>query len=358
MTKDKNILIHNIYYMLAYAFRYFRFNMLDEIKGEKFDDIQGLFAEILIRSVSNLIKQGLYRTYVSQEGALPVIRGKIELLKTYEVQKNRPLRAYCLYDELSFNNPYNQIIKTTLQNLVRCSNVDANRKDSIRQLLRYFVSIETISLASVQWNRFVFDNNNQSYQFLINFCRFIHEEKLKTTEEGEYKIKTLSDDRMERLFEKFVLEYYRRHHPETKPHAAQIGWDIIEEESAMSIIPIMQTDIMLTIGERTLIIDTKYYSQTLQSNFDKEKIHSNNLYQIYTYVMEQDKDRTGKVDGMLLYAKTQEEIVPDGQMKRKTGHLLYFSTLDLNQDFTKISLQLNNIVNNICEYCAEKTTAQ
>ena len=166
-----------------------------------------------------------------------------------------------------------------------------------------------------------------------------------TTENGIHKMRSLSDERMERLFEKFVLEYYRRHHPDIKPRAAQIGWNLIEEESAMSIIPIMQTDIMLTIGERTLIIDTKYYNQSLQSNFDKQKIHSNNLYQINTYVMEQDKDKTGMVDGMLLYAKTQEEIVPDEQMKKRTGNTIYFRTIDLNQDFHNISQQLDNIVN-------------
>lgn len=347
MKKDKNILIHNIYYMLAYAFRYFRFNMLDEIKGEKFEDIQDLFAEILIRSVSSQIKQGLYGTYVTQEGALPMIRGKIDLLKTHEVQRHKPLHTYCRYDELSFNNPYNQIVKAALQKLLSCSNVDSNRKNAIRHILQYFISIDSMSLVSVQWNQFVFDGNNQNYQFLINICRFIYEEKLMTTENGVHKMRSLSDERMERLFEKFVLEYYRRWHPETKPRAAQISWNINNEKSALGILPIMQTDVMLTIGDRILIIDTKYYSQTLQSNFDKQKIHSNNLYQIYTYVTEQDKERTGRVDGMLLYAKTQEAIVLDNHVTMDFGNTLYFRTLDLNQDFHNICQQLDNIVNNM-----------
>lgn len=334
--------------MLAYAFRHFKFNnMFEQIKGEKFDDVQDLLAEILILSVSSQIKQGLYKTYVGDKGILSIIRGKVDLFKTHDLQRNNPLHVYCLYDELSINNPYNQIVKTTLQELFHCSNVASKRKKAIKQLLRFFISVDSISLVTVQWNQFVFDGNNKNYQFLINLCRFVYEEKLMTTEDGNRRMKSLSDERMERLFEKFVLEYYRRHHPDIKPRAAQIGWDLIEEESAMSIIPIMQTDIMLTIGERTLIIDTKYYNQSLQSNFDKQKIHSNNLYQINTYVMEQDKDKTGMVDGMLLYAKTQEDIVLDDQMKKRTGNTIYFRTLDLNQDFQNISLQLDNIVNSM-----------
>lgn len=62
--------------------------------------------------------------------------------------------------------------------------------------------------------------------------------------------------------------------------------------------------------------------------FDKKTIHSGNLYQIHTYVMNKDKNHKGKVDGMLLYAKTDEDITPDGQMKLGDGNIIYFRTLD------------------------------
>jgi len=39
--------------------------------------------------------------------------------------------------------------------------------------------------------------------------------------------------------------------------------------------------------------------------------HSSNLYQIFTYIKNQDIDHTGNVAGMLLYAKTNEAIIPD-----------------------------------------------
>ena len=37
-----------------------------------------------------------------------------------------------------------------------------------------------------------------------------------TTERGAYKMKEFSDEHMCRLYEKFVLEYYRKHYPELK----------------------------------------------------------------------------------------------------------------------------------------------
>lgn len=47
---------------------------------------------------------------------------------------------------------------------------------------------------------------------------------------------------------------------------------------------------------------------------------------------------------MLLYAKTQEEIVPDGQIKRKAGNNIYFKTLDLNTDFKSIKDRLDSFI--------------
>ena len=330
--------------MLAYAFHDFRFNLFKKMSGVNFENIHNLFAEILIRSVSSQLKQGLYRTYVNQEGTLPVVRGKIDILKTYSVQQTNSCRAYCYYDELSVNNSYNQVVKTALQYLLKCTDVDESRKQAIRRLLRYFTTIDSVNLKSIRFDQFSFDRNNQNYQMLINICRLIFENRIMTTENGNYKLYALSDDQMAKLYEKFVLAYYRRHHPDTMPRAAQIKWDIIEEESTISILPNMQTDIMLSIGERTLIIDTKYYSHTLQSNYNNETIHSNNLYQIFTYVRNCDVGNTGKVDGMLLYAKTEDAPVLNDREILSGGNVIYFRTLDLNRDFKEIANQLDSIL--------------
>lgn len=82
----------------------------------------------------------------------------------------------------------------------------------------------------------------------------------------------------------------------------------------------------------------------MQKHFSKKTIHSNNLNQIFTYVINRDVDHSGKVDGMLLYAKTEEDIIPDGQMEYKDGNIIYFRTLDLNQDFKNIKEQLDLLV--------------
>ena len=101
---------------------------------------------------------------------------------------------------------------------------------------------------------------------------------------------------------------------------------------------------MLSFPSRTLIIDTKYYTQSMQGYMGRTNIINANLYQINSYVIHEDKDHTGNVDGMLLYAKTQEEVVPNGQMKLSDVNIIYFRNLDLDQNFGNIKHQLDSLI--------------
>ena len=132
----------------------------------------------------------------------------------------------------------------------------------------------------------------------------------------------------------------------TAATAKQIKWNFCENSiNSSNILPIMQSDITLILGERTLIIDTKYYSKNLQEHFGKFTVSSPNFYQIHTYVMNEDKGHTGKVDGMLLYAKTQTEIQPNGDFKTNDGNVLMVRTLDLSLDFENIKAELDTLIN-------------
>lgn len=344
MTEDKGILIRNIYYMLAYAFQELRQNNYAEIEGETFDGIYDLFAEIIARGISYQLKQGLYREYVAKNESMQTVRGKIDINGTISNRVRQNQQVACDYDELSENNIYNRILVTTVATLIRHSDVKKEKKAKLKQLILFFQNVQPIDVHTIRWNALRFDRNNRNYRMLLYLCYFIISEWLMSTDEGKYKMREFSDDHMCRLFEKFVLEYYKKHHPELKPCAAQIEWNIDKELSTTNILPIMQTDILLTLEDRTLIIDTKYYTRSMQRQFDKSTIHSNNLYQIHTYVTEYDEDHKGNVDGMLLYAKTQEDIIPDGQMKRKDGNTIFFRTLDLNMDFDSIKKRLDSFV--------------
>lgn len=151
----------------------------------------------------------------------------------------------------------------------------------------------------------------------------------------------LDEQRMCRLYEKFILEYFKKEHPEVKASASQIPWDT--DDGYREMLPVMQSDIMLKSGDKTLVIDAKYYAHTTQSQYNTNTLHSGNLYQIFTYVKNLDTSNSGSVAGMLLYAKTDEIVLPNNDYKMG-GNQISVKTLDLDCEFAEIKRQLDDIV--------------
>ena len=145
-----------------------------------------------------------------------------------------------------------------------------------------------------------------------------------------------------RLYEKFILECYRKEHPGLTANASQIPWQLDDDFNSM--LPVMQTDIMLSSGKKVLSIDAKYYGHTTQVQYDKHTLHSGNMYQIFTCVQNKTVElgEGCEVAGMLLYAKTDKVIQPDGTYSM-SGNKISVKTLDLNCEFAEIKKQLDSI---------------
>lgn len=345
MTNDKGIFIKNIYYMLAYAFQVLKQKNYEDIASEEFDDIQDMFAAILSRGISQQLKQGLHREYITRHEDMPVMRGKLDIHGTIKNEIQRKKRLACEYDELSADNIYNQILKITVNILVRDSRVKPERKAELKKVILFFNEVGTVEPMSVRWDMLRYQRNNKNYEMLMNVCYFVLDGMLMSTDKGSYKMVAFSDKHMHRLYEKFVLEYFKKHHSYfDEARAAQVKWNLAEdtEESMIRFLPIMQTDIFLRYRSKILIIDTKYYGKTMQTQYEKATLHSGNVYQIFTYVKNQDAAGTGNVSGMLLYAKTDEDITPDCSFVMG-GNRISVKTLDLNKEFSLIAAQLDRI---------------
>lgn len=343
-TKDKSIYIKNVFYMLAYAFHALNLDQYEDLAGEEFEHMHDLFAAILAKGITRQVKQGLYREYLNRTEDLPTLRGKIELAGTIRNRIARTQRLSCEYDELSENNLYNQVLKTTSMLLLRHGQVADERRSDLRKTMLFFSSVDEIEPASIRWDALRFQRNNVSYRFLLSVCQLVLEGMLITTERGERKLARFVDDQhMERLYEKFILEYFAAECDCAAASSPQVKWAL--DDGMGSLLPIMQTDVVLRRGNRELIIDAKYYAHALQESYGVAKVHSENLYQIFTYVKNREAELAGtdhEVSGMLLYAKTDEQMQPDG-VYQMSGNQIGVKTLDLNREFKEIAAQLDEI---------------
>ena len=341
-----NIRIKNIYYMLAYAFRSLAPNGMLNLASEEFDNIHDLFAFILSRDIATQVKRGLHRDYCNQTEPRSIIKGKICVSESISRNTLMNKQIVCQFDEFSEDNPLNQILKTTVLLLVKHGQIKIETRKSLRKLLLYFSEVKEIDPISINWESLSYHRNNSSYRLLINVCWLVINGLLLTTDSGKQRLASFIDDQqMHRLFENFVLNYYKREYPHLSANAAYIEWNISEDDNRL-FLPIMKSDVTMVYAERTLIIDTKYYAHALQTNplFDSKSVNSANLYQIFTYVKNKDRRASGNVSGVLLYAKVDEEISPDYDYCIG-GNLIGVKTLDLSGDWEAIKWQLDTLIN-------------
>lgn len=327
--------------MLTYAFETLRESEYTELGNEEFNEIDDLYAEILIMGASKQLKQGLYREYTSITENLYTKKGRLNICGTIRNRVKNSQMISCDHDIYSEDNIFNQILKITLATLENNNNVQPERKNRIKTILIRFGNVSIINPHSIKWSSIQFRRNSGYYQTLLTICHYALDRML-LTEESEKRMKNIVDDEyMHILYERFVRNYYIRHYKGIKIGANKIDWDA---EGDITNMPTMQSDIMIENEKQVVIIDTKLYSKTMSSKYgDKKTFISNNLYQIYTYV-NCHRNNTGKrVSGILLYAMTDEEITPDSEVVI-SGNLFQIKTLDLNKEFTEISQQLDSII--------------
>jgi 5-methylcytosine-specific restriction enzyme subunit McrC len=330
--------------MLSYAFQTLRETGYSNVAAEDFENIHDLFAAILIRGIGVQVKRGLHRDYLQREEALAGVRGQILVAETIKQQSQSQGRLVCSYDEFAPDSPHNQALKSVMLLLLRKGNVKPENKKALRKLLMYFSEVTEVLPTAIRWDAMKYHRNNASYRMLLGICRFAVKGLLLTTEAGTYKLASwLQDEEMHRLYERFVLNYYKTEHKELSVGALYIDWDVDGDERS-TYLPIMKTDITLQSGDKRLIIDTKYYGRTMQQNslYDSRTFISGNLYQIYAYVKNSDVGATGKVAGVLLYAMTDESITPNEDMSIG-GNRISLKTLDLSRNWETITAQLDSL---------------
>ncbi len=330
--------IKNVYYMLCYAFKVLHEQGYKKLATESFENTADMCAAILIKGISNQLKRGLGREYIPETDVVSTIRGKIEISESIKSQSMIRDQLVCTFDAFSVDSYMNRIIKATVMLLLK-ADIAKTRKKELRKLMVFFGEVSDIDVRLINWS-FRYNRNNQTYRMLLSVCYLVIKGLLQSKSDGSVKLMDFFDEqRMCRLYEKFILEYFKKHYGLLNPASAQIKWAV--DDGFDFMLPAMQSDIMLTYKGTTLIIDAKYYSNTTQIQYDTRTLHSNNLYQMFTYVKNKSVE-SDPVSGMLLYAKTDEAIVPDSEYQM-SGNIISVRTLNLNCDFSQIAEQLNSI---------------
>lgn len=343
----KEIPIQNIYYLLCYAWDNLEERDLVNVQTQDFKDLPNLFARVLVHGLKYLFKKGLDRNYVSDECEYHGIKGKLLLAASIKENTFVKGKAYCSFDEFSYDVLHNRILKATVQLLLKYRKLDPAIREELVTIKSRFRDVSDMHLRRSDFSKVILHRNNQYYKFLLNVSLVIFENLLFDEQEGAWVFRDFlrDEDKMARLFEKFILNFYRR---ELKGEY-EVGVEIIKwqaeaiGDSSLSYLPSMKTDISLTSADRKIIIDAKYYKEAMVTHFDTEKFRSAHSYQMYAYMSNavQNSDTHRSIEGVLLYPTVEKSFV---QMFKVKDYRLTFRTINLAGSWQEIDRTLRDIV--------------
>ena len=314
--------------------------------SEEFGGLVDLFAKVLNDGVARLVSRGLDRDYLTAYQDIRGLKGKLDLATT--VQRNLLLngKTHCAFDELSYDVPQNRILKATLHSLTLVSALNPDEKRRTEHLYRKLDAVSHVRLTASLFRTVRIHRNNRFYSLLLHLCRIIHENLLVNEEEGTAQFRDFREDehQMGLVFQLFVKTFCERE-TDYRVSAPRINWFGTEgSETDLRHLSGMQTDIVLRSPERAIIVDTKFYKDPLDTQFNGKRVRSAHLYQIFAYVTNlaaTTPSHDPEPEGMLLYAAVDGNFDYRFELVRRR---IRACSIDLSQEWREIETDLRELV--------------
>lgn len=337
--------VRNVYFLLLYAWD--RIGEAEErfVDEADYTRLQDLFGHVLADAVARLLARGLERDYVAVGAEVPGVRGRLDPSVTMKRALRPRARTYCEFDELLYDVLPNRILKATLRSLLRVE-LHERVHSRIHRLYAKMDAVSNVSITTRDFGLVRLHRNNRSYKFALRLCRLIHDNLMISEATGRARFRDFrKDDRqMAALFESFVFHFFRREQSRFRVSRPRIAWhDAQGSGTDLEWLPQMQTDMVLEATDRRIILDTKYYTKAFQRSFQKHKVRSSHLYQVFAYVENRDANEPDGLphEGMLLYPVVGDAFSFDYRLK---GHKLAMRSIDLDQPWHRIHSDLLRVI--------------
>lgn len=243
-----------------------------------------IFIAAFLDAVADLIRGGMLRMYQDEEEDLGVVRGTVHLARQLGVNMNRPDRVACRFDELTADNPWNQILKAGL----RAVRPWIKRGDLARrwvELRANFEDVEDVPCGVREIDRLVFDRQAVRYREAITWVRSILLVLSPDLRAGSSDAPGLLFD-MERIFEAAVTTTVRR-------RGARGGFEILAQSADTFMAKVggapgqqefrLRPDLLVREqGRVTAIVDVKWKRVEVSSSGFLIPA-SSDVYQMHAY---------------------------------------------------------------------------
>ena len=334
--------IANVYYLLCYAWRHAEESDVVNVgELDRLDRVQDLLGKVLAEGTFQLVRRGIDRGYLETQEDLAGIRGKLAVSEMAKRALRARGQAACVFEDLTHDVQHNRILRSTLEGLLRLSNLAPEIRTEVGLAFRKLDGISEIRVDRQAFRKVQLDRNRRLYRFLLSICELIHEHLLIDERTGHTQFRDFREDypRMWRLFEEFVTEFYRLEQSQYSVNRGGRGipWHdaFAPQESDLARIPRMEADVLLDSPDRRIVLDTKFYKEALGGLGETKKLHSGNLYQLLAYLRNREAaNPNGPLhDGILLYPVVAEPLSIEVRLE---GFRIQARGIDLAQEWCRI----------------------
>ena len=242
----------------------------------KKNNLLEVFISKFLNESDMIIKRGLKSSYVTVQSNEKFLKGK--LLMTQQLRKNIVNQSYFFneYDEFMTNSAENQLIKTTLEYLLKNSR-DNNNLRIIREQLVYFEFVDLTNSPEQTFQKVSIGRNYTYYEQTLDWCRIFLSRKSFTSFKGSSLAFAILFP-MEEIFEAYIAHIMKKSIPDANVSAQDKKYSLFDRTNETKAGYRLRPDLVVRFEDnRTTIADTKW--KVLDSTGPSQT----DLYQMYAY---------------------------------------------------------------------------
>jgi len=342
--------VRNLWLLMLYASELFATDDRVQAAGveDAGDDLPDLVAEVLVSAVEHRLHRPLSRRHVPHRADLTRVRGRIDHLRTQTRGLLTRGQVACRFDDLSVDHLVNRVVYTGLALAARVARSSAlrERAGAAARLLAWSgvstVPISPVEAAAVQLGR-----NDGAEQRMVSAAILLLQMSVFTEDSGTLRAQSAERDivRWRRLYEAAVRGFYSavlRDPWAGERKQATHRWPLQEATAGMaSLMPTMETDVVLRGPARRVLVETKFTAPTqIHSQYGGITFKRDHLFQLHAYLTTLPRAEGERLDGVLLYPQVDDPI---DEHARIGDHRLRVMTVDLSASGREIRERLLSV---------------
>lgn len=267
-----------------------------------------VLSNLFVTELYKALKRGLYREYCTAIENMNRLKGRLIVSK--HIQKNAflPVNAFCEFDELSPNIPFNQILKATVK-LIYPYVQQTNVKAQMLMIFELLKDVEEKHISPHVLENITCNRQNQHFDTALQLAIAILKSlSMNTNQNNQIAFSFLF--KMNDLFEGYIGEVLKK---VMIPSKSKVDAQQAEKRLLLNVNSgreniLLKPDFVVTIKQQgdfvpKVILDTKW--KTILMN-ERLLYQQSDIYQMYAYITSYESAERC----IILYPKTEEVVLP------------------------------------------------